>query len=247
MPGIASRSSAQSSMHPGQDERLPSLTTSGTITDGDVSDQAAEDEEELKNEMKLLWAERENIDLKLKLHRVEVENRGLRVKATELQASTAATKASMVQDTVALAKRHDELVKAVEEKQLELSMHQLSLTTAEEATEEASRMRIYTQNLQAMNERLTNELDNMRLKLGKAMARANDTSDSRSLVVELQAKIENLADKNDQLTAKHFASSETVKKNTAELEFYRAKNENNKHEVMILREKLAAAETDRDW
>jgi hypothetical protein len=65
----------------------------------DASDPGFDDNDALKTEMKLLWAERENIDLKLKLRGVESEVRGLKAKVRDLEAALSA-RASTVSDAV---------------------------------------------------------------------------------------------------------------------------------------------------
>ncbi|KAF1842962.1 uncharacterized protein K460DRAFT_340560 [Cucurbitaria berberidis CBS 394.84] len=133
-------------------------------------------------------------------------------------------------------------------------MRKLSLRTAEETEQEASRVRNQMETLQGTNARLTNELDSQRSKLDKAGILAKDLSHSRALVVELQVinsvlknKAEQLAGRNDRLATEQYASSEAREKNKTGFEFSRAKPKNNEHEMKALREKLAAAEADRDW
>jgi hypothetical protein len=177
----------------------------------------------------------------------------LKAKVRELEAGSAAS-ARAVSDTVQLLQRHATLVKAIEEKGLELSMRNLSFKNAEEAEREALHTRIQLHALAETNECLTNELDVIKLKLHEAKARSNDTQHSQGLVDELLAentnlkeKLTQLAQKYDQATAMHYTSMETVKKMTEATQFVRAKNENNEHEIEDLRAKVAAAETDRDW
>jgi hypothetical protein len=85
--------------HDGNDARDASLLTSPTRAGSDASDPGFDDNDALKTEMKLLWAERENIDLKLKLRGVESEVRGLKAKVRDLEAALSA-RASTVSDAV---------------------------------------------------------------------------------------------------------------------------------------------------
>ncbi|CAO2653255.1 Nn.00g026660.m01.CDS01 [Neocucurbitaria sp. VM-36] len=179
------------SMHPSRDEREPSLTSSETVTDGDTSDYGVDDKEDLKTELKLWLAERENDDLKRKLR---------------------------------------------------------------EAQRKANYVRTEMQAMKDTNELLTAELGTLRLEIDEANFHAMDTNNLRALVAELQAthaahenKVEQLTNKNDQLATQHLAAREAINQNEADLSFYRAECEDQGHDLIMLQEKLAAAETDRDW
>jgi hypothetical protein len=90
-------------------------------------------------------------------------------------------------------------------------MHSLALTNAQEAEREAGRARAQMQRLQSDNDRLTNEVDAFRVRLNEMRARSENTEHSRVLVNEIHAKvatrakrINELSDKNYQMTTKHF-------------------------------------------
>jgi hypothetical protein len=58
--------------HADRDQRESSILTSPPLAESNASDFASLGDEALKTDIKLLWAERENIDLKLKLRGVEM-------------------------------------------------------------------------------------------------------------------------------------------------------------------------------
>jgi chromosome segregation ATPase len=191
------------------------------------------DDEALKTDMKLLWAERENIDLKLKLHGVESEARRLKAKARELEAAALSARASTVPDGVDFLQKHHELQKALEEKE-----------------QDAHYARTRMQALEADNETLTNELDVMKLRLDESEARCNDGPDNQALVEDnnaLRSRVEMLAMKYDETTAQHYASMDTIQNMTDATRFLRTKNDNNESEIQVPRANIAAAESDRDW
>ncbi len=86
MPDAMYVSAPGSSMHALEYQRTPSLSSSETMPGSGVF-KDEDEHEDLKDAMKLLWAERENFDLKVKLLNVEEDYCKLKEKFLEVEAA----------------------------------------------------------------------------------------------------------------------------------------------------------------
>ncbi|KAJ4361974.1 hypothetical protein N0V83_010915 [Neocucurbitaria cava] len=223
----------------GQDEGARSVSSSGTATDVGSADDSVDDKDDLKSKMMLLWAERKNTDLEQNLRESKNEKEALKAQVVELQAELHAVRAVSIEE-------HGQMVAAIEAKRL-------SQETAEEAKQHADRLRTKMRTMQGKNEGLVKEVKILQLKLEEAILRTEDTSGTAELIAQLEKthaaykdkiallteKNTQLINKNDELTAKHFAASETIKKNESDVNFYRAKCENKEHDIDRLKSNIA--------
>ncbi|KAF2249122.1 hypothetical protein BU26DRAFT_564795 [Trematosphaeria pertusa] len=126
--------------------------------------------EHLKFKLKLAWAERENVDLEVKVGRIENENRILRARVEGLE-DAAQNSIRTEAETEELQQELDQLYSDIGEKSLELAMIKTSLKNAEEAErmqtsrdKELRSVRSENVSLRDQVQAITDELDTLKIR-----------------------------------------------------------------------------------
>jgi chromosome segregation ATPase len=88
------------------------------------------------------------------------------------------------------------------------------------------------------------EANQVREELDFLRAEKGDLTNELNLLKTTNLELE---ERNQQLASMHTASQEATKNLTDAARFVRAQNESKDHEIQELREKVTAAEADRDW
>lgn len=224
-------------MHDGVEKQLPSLTHSETASEG-RGDDSDDEKDNFKIKFRLLLAERDNHDLELKITGVEIANRALRARVQELEAHNISN-ASTVSTQQQL--RH------------ELDACKSELETTRVEAREAGRLRQQKQALDTKSKELEGEIAKLTERLGDVRSRSEDVHQSQVLVNDLQEtiteqrkQINELSDKNYQVSMMHYNYMESVKKDLQESNRLKVEVGSTEKELEDLRKKLTIAETDRD-
>jgi hypothetical protein len=212
----------------------PDLTDADTVTDESTSNYSTRDDEALKNEMRLTLAGARIRDLKKELvteyMRAEKEKDRAR-KAEEALARV---------DPDELQTSYQQTLQAHKEKDAALAMRDDARMEAEQAKIETGRVREAFLKSRREGKKLAADLEDV--LTASSSQHVTALEQLRTIIAERDAKIEQLVDKNDCLTAEYFATLESSKKVETDTSFYKSLSENQKYDLTELRAKLSLSQ-----
>jgi chromosome segregation protein len=217
-----------------EDQCSPDLTDGDTATDGSTTNYDTKDDEALKNEMRLTFAEMRIIDLKRDLvaeyRRAEIEK----------ERATKAEEALALADPDELKASRQQMIQAIKEKEAALVTRDKATMDTEQAKMETDRVREAFLKSRRDSKKLAADLEDART--ARSSQHMTALEQLRTMIADRDAKIEQLVDKNDRLTAEHFATLETNKKVETDTSFYKSLSENQKYDLTELRSKLTLSQ-----
>jgi hypothetical protein len=212
----------------------PDLTDNDTITNESTTDYDADDDEALKDKMRLTFAETRILELRREL--IAAHERA----DTERKRAAEAEQALALADPDELRASNQHMLQAVEEKDAALAMRDAAKIEAERAKMETNRILEALLKTRKENKKLTADLDAASTASSSQYWAALDQL--RTNIANRDAKIEQLVDKNDRLTAEQFAALETKKSMDTDTNFYKSLAENQKYDLKELQTKLAISQ-----
>lgn len=238
---------------PPEESHNPSLTNAETIGDEEATECKLEDEGPCKHRMLLTFAE-----TRLEAQETRIEDLSARIAELKKQLVTTyeraeaekkradkAEEAGFLADPNELRAARQPALQATGEKDAALLKLKKSEQDAKQAREESECLREGLKTIRAVNEKLVLELEEVR----NARPSANQTAVHRlhTTITAREAKIEQLVEMYDKLTAEHFATLKQMNKDGEETVTLRAKCENQTVELKGLKARLAKAETTHNW
>jgi hypothetical protein len=227
------------------------LTDAETLSDGTIDhDQEHEQkhDEACKHRILLTYAQTRVGDLSKRLKEIREEHITTYARAqAEKKRADEAEAALGIADPEELRAMRQQMLQAIEERDAAFALSDRSKQEAEQAKVAEEHMRGTLQVTRNLNRKLTADLQEACDKSTKH----NETELSHlcSIIATRNAKIEQLAEKNERLAAEHFATTETLKKSkkdsskdSGDLVFLKARNENLQHDIQEQRARVALYE-----